>query len=819
MTPEERQITETKDDGQMVVSDYLKLIGANWYWLVISVVICCIIAAFYIYQAPKIYKRSAQIMIKDEAKSGAGLDEMAILNELNLFSPNTNVNNEVELLKSKRMMQEVTRRLNLETTYEANGGLFRWKTVDLYRISPIAIHFLEVEEGEAFSLTATLISDIEVKITDLIQDDEALMKEPVIGFLLDTIDTPVGKMIISPTLYYSEDYIDEPINITKSQLKNRAESFSKRLSVEMNKNNTVISLYFTDNSKERADDILNTLIAVYNEDNITYKNQVVVNTSNFINERLNIIEKELGSVDKDISQYKSQHMVTDIHASTGLFLSESSNYNQQLFDLENQRSEVRYIKQYLTNPANSNNLIPANSGSQNRSIESEISEYNSLMLKRSRFIESGSERSPAVVELNNALSAMKQSIIRSIDNLIVVLDLQISGLKQRELQTNQKIANVPEKEREITVIERRLKIQENLYLYLLQKREENELAGAITTSNYRIVDEADGSPIPISPKSMLIMLAAVIIGLLIPIAIIWLRDILDTSVRNIKDITANLTVPFLGAIPLLPGHEKKNKLLPFFDAPNNKSEPASIDQYLVIKNNSRDSISEALRIVRTNIDFIREHDAPSNVIMFTSFNVGSGKSFTSINLATSFALTEKKCILVDLDLRKAVISQCVHSPQKGISGFLRGNSTELDDIIIKEPFVTNLDVLPVGVIPPNPSELLLNDRMQLLINELKQRYEYIFLDATPINIVADASIIAKMANMTVFVIREGLLDRRLLPELEALYQNGKFKNLTVLLNGSTGNSGRYGGYHRYGYGYYGAYGGYYGTYQYGYGSE
>ncbi|MDR2383134.1 MAG: polysaccharide biosynthesis tyrosine autokinase [Prevotellaceae bacterium] len=777
--------TETHEEGGMTITDYLNLVTSNWYWFVLSVAACLSLAVLYLQITPRIYERSAQIMIKEDAKQGgggSGVDEMAVLSELNFFAPKSNVNNEVELLRSKRMRLEVAKMLNLSTRYMVKSKL---KTTELYRDSPVSASFPHSEDGEVFSFTLNVLSPEELELSEFKQGETIYPEISIKTRMSDTTDTPVGKIVIFPTLYNSEEYLNTPIYITKSGLNQTAEYLNINASAD--KNNTVITLSLADNVPARAEDVLNTLISVYNKDNIIYKNQVVEKTSDFIKKHLDIIEQELELVDKDISEYRSENMATDIQASTEIFLTESSTYNKQIFELQNQLSVAEFIKEYLINPANNNNLIPSSSGIDNSPVESQISEYNGMMLKRARLIENGSEKSPAVIELTNALIAMKQSIIRSIDNLIVVLGLQIKGLKNREEQTNEKIANVPKKEQEMIPIKRRLGTQEELYLYLLKKRIENELAGAVTISNFRIVNEAGGGMFPISPKSRMIMLAALIAGLLLPFTIIWLRESLNTSIRGPKDITDNLTVPYLGTVPQ---SRRKKKT---------KHDVASSS--LIIKDNSRDHISEAFRVIRSNMDFMTTKNN-AKVIMTTSFNIGSGKSFISLNLAMSFALTNKKIIIVDLDLRKAFVSTCVGSPKTGISAYLSGINSNLNELIVKEWRNPNLDILPVGKLPPNPAELLLSPKFKELLSILQKRYDYVFLDTTPINIVADASIVADSANMTIFVVRERLLDRRMLPELEQIYKTGKFSNMAVLLNASNMLSGkyygRYGGYGRYG---------------------
>jgi capsular exopolysaccharide synthesis family protein len=805
MIQEEYNKTETNEESGINITDYLNIIKYKWYWFALSVILCISGAALYLQITPKVYERTARLMIKDDDKKGGGvLDEMSALSELNFFSPKSNVNNEAELLRSKRMRQEVIRRLDLLTGYKLKSGL---KTVELYRDSPVTVIFPEAEEGECFSFVLNLLSKAEIELHDFkIEQNEEMIKLPDVSInarMFDTIETPVGKMVVYPTLYCTDEYVNIPVYITKSQLYGVLESLEIDVTVE--KTNTVITLSLQDNVQARADDILNTLIAVYNEDNITYKNQVVVNTSDFINEHLDVIEQELESVDKDISKYRSENMATDIQVSTEIFLTESSVYNKQIFELQNQLSVAEFIKDYLGNPANNNNLIPSNSGIENVSIEKQITEYNTMMLKRTRLIDNSSDKSPAVIELTNASMSMKQSIIRAIDNLIVVLNLQIEGSKNKEAQTNKKIAGVPQKEQEMIPIQRRLVTQENLYLYLLKKRVENELAGAATISNFRMVDEADGSIKPVAPKSKIILFAAFIAGLLIPFAIFWLNDLLYTGIRGPKDITENLTIPFLGTVPQ---NRQKSK-------ETSKNSKQNTVASLVVHDNSRDPISEAFRVIRSNMDFMIAK-SKAKAIMTTSFNIGSGKSFISLNLAMSFALTDKKVIIVDLDLRKAFVSSCVDSPATGVSAYLSGINSNLDELIVKGRLSPSLDILPVGKLPPNPAELLLGSKFKELISILQEKYDYVFLDTTPVNIVADASIVAHIANMTIFVVREGLLDRRLLPDLEQLYKTDKFPNMAVLLNGSSMSSGKYYGHYGHSYGGYGRYGH---TYGYGYGEK
>ena len=592
--------------------------------------------------------------------------------------------------------------------------------------SPIAVRFPEAEASQSFSLVATPLSAGEILLSGFSTNEAKSLKVA----LNDTVSTPVGKLVVTPTLYYADKYFGKAVTISKRNREEIALTYSNSLQVALaSKTATIINLTLQDVSIPRAEDVLNMLIAVYNEDAINDKNQVTVNTSNFINDRLIIIEEELGSVDADIETYKRENQLTDISSETGMYLQESSQYSKEGLGLENQVTLAKYIRDYLTDPHKSSDLIPANTGIADVNIEGQISEYNNLLLKRDKLIGNSSNKNPVVMDLNNSLSAMKQTIIRAIDNLIVGLNIKIKNIREREAQTSRRISAVPTQQKYVLSVERQQKIKEELYLYLLNKREENALSQAITESNARVIDAAQGSRSPVAPKSMMILLAAVVLGLAIPAGIIWLQMVMNTTVRTRKDVEDAVSIPFLGEIPL---RDKKNK------------------DEIVVRENGRDSISEAFRIVRTNMDFMRVKAKDMKVVMFTSFNPNAGKTFVSMNLAMSFALTRKKVILVDLDIRKGTLSGHVSgSTNMGITNYLSGKVDDINSIIKKEELATNLDIIHTGPVPPNPSELLLSDRLEALIEELKKRYDYIILDNVPAGLVADAAIVNRVADLTI----------------------------------------------------------------------
>ncbi|KAA3702498.1 polysaccharide biosynthesis tyrosine autokinase, partial [Bacteroides salyersiae] len=477
-----------------------------------------------------------------------------------------------------------------------------------------------------------------------------------------------------------------------------------------------------------------------------------------------IIERELGSVDANIESVKRENQLTDITSETGMYLQNTSRYKQEGLSLENQLSISKYIKEYLVDPQKNSDLIPANTGISDNSVESQIKEYNDMLLKRDKLITGSSNKNPIVIDLNNSLSAMKQTIIRSVDNLIVGLNIQLKNIREQEEQTTKRIEAVPTQQKYVLTVERQQKIKEELYLYLLNKREENALTQAITESNARIIDPASGSNKPVAPKSMMILLAAVALGAVIPMGVLWLLNVTDTKVRTRKELDQVLTIPFLGDIPR---HGSK------------KGEDAD---GIVVRESGRDSVSEAFRIVRTNMEFMRVKSNNLQVVMFTSANPGAGKTFVSSNLAMSIAQTNKKVVLVDVDIRKGTLSGIFSnvSGRMGLTHYLSGRTDNLNDIIGVSEEYDKLDIVFSGPVPPNPAELLLSERLDRFVSELRKRYDYVIIDNVPAGMVADASIVNRVADLTIFVVRSGVMDRRQLPELEKMYREEQLHNMSVV---------------------------------------
>ncbi|MFS2832851.1 GumC family protein [Bacteroides uniformis] len=782
------------------LQDLFYLCLGKWHWFVISLTVCLGIAVWYLLTTPPVYTRTASILVKDDSKGKSTSDAMEGFADFGMFTSNTNVNNEMGTLQSPDLMREVVTRLHLQMSYYLAGG-FHKQTVYGDGL-PVNVSVTDLPEEQSASFTLKLAKGGIITLDDFEKDGEELESDtPVRGGLNDTIQSPVGKIVVIPAASYT-DGTETLVQVVRSPLRETVSLCSSNLTVsQTDEKSNIITLSFKDVSTQRAEDVLNTLIAAYNENWVKDKNQIAVSTSMFINDRLGVIEGELGNVDDDISSYKSEHLLPDVQAAAGMYMEQASRAEASIKELNNQVYMARYIRGHLVNESNKFQLLPANSGIESPSITAQITEYNNKLLERNSLVSHSSTKNPLVVEMDASLSAMRSALLTSIDNQLVALNAQIRSERSLGGQATSRIASNPQQSKYLLSVERQQKVKESLYLYLLQKREENELSQAFTAYNTRVITMPGGSMIPTAPVKKNILLVAFALGLLIPVVIIFIRENMNTVVRGRKDLEG-MTIPFVGEIPL--SFRKKGNRF----SRRSQEEKCAV----VVKEKSRNVINEAFRVVRTNLEFVAGNDRQSNVIMITSANPGSGKTFITFNLATSLAIKGKRVIAIDLDLRKGSLSEYVGRPKSGISDYLIGQVNRIKEVIAR-PENAQLDIIPVGTIPPNPTELLFAERLEQLVSDLRKEYDYIFIDCPPVEIVADAAIINKLADMTLFIVRAELLDRSMLSEIEKFYTDKKYKNMSIILNGTDGGSGRYG--YKYGYKYGYRYGYHYGYAGYG----
>lgn len=765
--------SSNKNDQGLNIVDLFMYLASQWKWFLLSILICGGIAWYNYARAPLVYFRSATVIIKDPSNkaSTSGLDRF------DNFINKVNVANEILQFRSKKLMREVVQRVHADVSYQIKDGL---RSNELYNESPVLVSLPDALPEQSFSFTMTLKDAKTVTLSDFSGIEAKPSYEVALN---DTVAIIEGmNVVVTATNYLRDSWLNTPIRVQKLPVESMVNYYKNALGIQQEEEEaSILTLALKDSSPARAEDVLNTLITVYNEEAIKEKNQVAVNTANFINERLIIIERELGNVESNLESFKQRNQIVDIASSAGMYMTESQKYNADAMELETQLRLANFIKDYLTDPGKETDLIPSNTGISDMNIENQISLYNAAKLKRDHLIDDSSVNNPVVQELNNSLRAMKQSIIRAVDNMIVSLNVKRNDAQNREMRAQDRVTAIPTKERQMLSIERQQKIKEALYLFLLNKREENALSQAMADNNARVIDGAEGSNAPISPNRNRILLLGLLVGIALPGAVCLAILFMDTRVHGRKDIEGVTSVPYLGEIPLdkeaMKDHRKK---------------------VMAVKEQGDDIVSEAFRILRTNMAFLSKKDKPAQVITFTSFNIGAGKTFIARNLSMSLAYMKKRVVMVDLDIRKGTLSRHFGHYHVGVTNYLSDNTVKVDDIIQHQE---GFDLIPAGILAPNPAELLMDNRLDELMNELRARYDYIIADNVPVGLIADATIANRIADLTIFVVRAGKLDRRQLPDIEKLYQEKKLKNMALVLNGANPERHGYGYSYGYGYGY------------------
>ena len=765
--------SSNKNDQGLNIVDLFMYLASQWKWFLLSILICGGIAWYNYARAPLVYFRSATVIIKDPSNkaSTSGLDRF------DNFINKVNVANEILQFRSKKLMREVVQRVHADVSYQIKDGL---RSNELYNESPVLVSLPDALPEQSFSFTMTLKDAKTVTLSDFSGIEAKPSYEVALN---DTVAIIEGmNVVVTATNYLRDSWLNTPILVQKLPVESMVNYYKNALGIQQEEEEaSILTLALKDSSPARAEDVLNTLITVYNEEAIKEKNQVAVNTANFINERLIIIERELGNVESNLESFKQRNQIVDIASSAGMYMTESQKYNADAMELETQLRLANFIKDYLTDPSKETDLIPSNTGISDMNIENQISLYNAAKLKRDHLIDDSSVNNPVVQELNNSLRAMKQSIIRAVDNMIVSLNVKRNDAQNREMRAQDRVTAIPTKERQMLSIERQQKIKEALYLFLLNKREENALSQAMADNNARVIDGAEGSNAPISPNRNRILLLGLLVGIALPGAVCLAILFMDTRVHGRKDIEGVTSVPYLGEIPLdkeaMKDHRKK---------------------VMAVKEQGDDIVSEAFRILRTNMAFLSKKDKPAQVITFTSFNIGAGKTFIARNLSMSLAYLKKRVVMVDLDIRKGTLSRHFGHYHVGVTNYLSDNTVKVDNIIQHQE---GFDLIPAGILAPNPAELLMDNRLDELMNELRARYDYIIADNVPVGLIADATIANRIADLTIFVVRAGKLDRRQLPDIEKLYQEKKLKNMALVLNGANPERHGYGYSYGYGYGY------------------
>ncbi|MDD6210890.1 MAG: polysaccharide biosynthesis tyrosine autokinase [Bacteroidales bacterium] len=750
----------------------------HWKWFVLSLAVCIGIAFFYLKVTPPVYDVSTVIMIKDGQKGGNTLNELSLFEGMNMGQNSTD--NEIEVLKSKSLIKNVVIDLGLYLKYKS-VGLFKNLNLSASQTPVVA----EISQTSLDLLNIPLIVKVDFSDTAAIKTEvnygEERFSETFANFPIE-MTTPVGNVSLTYRKELVREYneveiiISNPINVAKSYLGSLSVSATS-------KTTSIVRLNLKTTNPRLGEVFLNKLIEVYNYDAVEDKNRVANNTAKFIDDRIAIIDVELGSTERKIEDYKRKEGLTDITTDTKLFLEENSEYEKKRVEVETQLNLVKYLMEYVNNQRNDLALIPANVGLSDATLLLQINKYNDLVLERNRLLRTTSENNPVIKNLASTIEVLHKNVEASVESVYKGLLITKNDLDRQYKKYSSQISNAPTQEREFTEIARQQQIKSELFLMLLQKREENALTLAATTDRAKVIDETLADTNPVSPKKSFVFLLALLMGLGIPMFVIYLIDLFSIRFSSQADIEREklTTLPILGDIPLY--ERKSNKF--------------------VLTKNDNSSIAEAFRILRTNIQFIL-NGPDKKVVLFTSTVPSEGKTFIAVNTAMSFALLNKKVLLVGLDIRNPRLKDYLNLDHKtGFTNYLSGAQDDIMKLIQQSSLHANLSVLTVGPVPPNPSEQLSKDLLDKAFTILREHFDYIIVDTAPVGLVTDTIILSRVADATMYICRANYSHKNNLRLAEGLKIERKLPNVSLVINGVNMQKKSYG---RYGYGYGGHYG-------------
>lgn len=765
-------------ENEFPLKSFLEKYSIHWQWFVISAFVSLILAFLYLrYTVPQ-YQATTTIVVKDEMK-GKMLSEMSAFDDLGLSSSlKSNVDNEIEILKSRTLVQRVVKKLNLNTSFLVEGRVI---DSEIYGKTPIEVNFVDktnqfyenkikLNFSELTPQTFLLVNEVSEDAPKTILSNKKVFRYK------EVIPTLYGRLIINK-IQSMDNNTDNPqsVHIVINPLKDVVKSFMKRLKVMIiNDKSSVVAISITDPTIKKAEIFLDNLIQIYNEDVAEDKSFISDNTSKFIANRLRLITVELEGVEHNVESFKKSNELTDINSEAKLYIEGSNEYDKKGVEAEMQLNVVSSMLDFIKKSSNSD-LLPSNIISSLGDASGLIGSYNQLVLDRNRILKSATVENPSVVKLDQQIASLRSTVVESLLRLQSTLNIQRRDLNRNEGFLDTKIGKIPVQERQFRVIARQQQVMEALYLYLLQKREETAISLSAAEPKISVVDAANTDNTPVFPKKEMIYFAGLLIGLLVPFGIIYTDDLLDTKIKSRLDIEGKTIMPFIGDIP----------------TSNFPSE--------IIKSESKTSSAEALRLIRTNLEFMltKVSDGMAKTIFVTSTFPNEGKTFVSANLAATFALSGKKVLLIGMDFRNPSLNEYLILPERGVTNYLSSKDLVLNDLIVKYDKCNNFHILSAGAIPPNPAELLMSGKVDLLFKTLKSQYDYIIVDNSPVSIVTDTLLIAKNADCFIYVVRSNFLDKRMLAIPNKLYKEQKLPNMCLLLNDTDSRKG-YG--YSYGYG-------------------
>ena len=799
MIEERKDRRDDHSEEQINIQEILFRYLIHWPWFVVSAIVCVALAWGYLRLTTPVYNISATVLIKDE-KKGGGANMSSELEKMGLngfVSSSSNIENEIEVLKSRTLAREVVSSLGLFVTYMDED---KFPNKELYRTSPVLVS-LTPQEADRLPQTMEIdmllqpagAMDVQVKVgkKEYRKHLEKLpavfpTDEGTVAFFAnnDTLSSLRPESVT--TERHITAYINRPFAVAKG--------YAGSLSITpTSKATSVVTVSLKNSNTQRGKDYIDKLLEMYNINANNDKNEVAQRTAEFIDERIDIISKELGSTERDLENFKRSAGITDLTSEAQIALTGNAEYEKKRVENQTQINLVMDLKKYLQ--GSGYEVLPANVGLQDAGVAGAIDRYNEMVAERKRLLRTSTESNPAIVNLTTSIRAMRSNIQTTLDATLKGLEITKADLIREASRYSRRISDAPTQERQFVSIARQQEIKSGLYLMLLQKREENAIVLAAIANNAKIIDEAQADSTPISPKRMTIYLAALVFGIGIPVGVIYLIGLTKFKIEGRADVEKLTSLPVVGDIPLA---DEKMGAIAVFENQNNL-------------------MSETFRNVRTNLQFMLENG--KNVILVTSTVSGEGKSFISANLAISLSLLGKKVVIVGLDIRKPGLNKVFNLPKKeyGITQFLTNSTVNLMDLVHHSDINKNLYILPGGTVPPNPTELLARDGLEKAVEILRKNFDYVILDTAPVGMVTDTLLIGRVADLSVYVCRADYTRKTEFTLINELAENNKLPNLCIVINGLDLQKKKYGYY--YGYGKYGKYYGYGKRYGYGYGEH
>lgn len=767
------------EDLKKIIFQYLKY----WHWFLISIIITIITAFIYLRYKNNVYQTNAQIKV---LKEQSGLDLSALQGSSPLIDMSkVNMENEREILKSRRLAKKVTENLELSKRYFIVGNI---KSTELWAGErPFTISWIDEDFVPEFDSIASYTIEFESLNEFEIRNNETDVSEKYTVGESMLLDGNAMSLNLNPLFEGDITQLDgKEFTFTYVSTDKAVTSLTNQLTIEqLGERSEILDVSIQGENKHKNEAVLNSLIKQFNSDGIEDNRLISKRTEEFVIKRLGYLVEELDTVESGLARFKSRNDLVEIENKAEVLFTKSTQAELRVYEISNQLSLTKNFKKELLEQSEYD-LLPARIGIDNNNINSYTETYNDKILERERLLVSSTDENPALIELNKIIKQLRNNILNTINSYIKSLEISLSEVKRRELGFDENIGQLPQQERQIRIIRRQQEVKERLYLFLLQKREEAALSYAITSPIIKIVDFPYTQPQPVSPKSIIILLASLIIGLVVPFGILYIIFLFDTKIKGkdqIKSILPN--IPIIAEIPLQKDNENKIIL------PNDKS-----------------SLAESFRIMRTNLNFmkLKDKDGLSNsseVVFVTSTVKGEGKTFIATSIASALVAAGNKVLLMGCDLRNPQIHNYFNLKKNlpGVSNYLYDDSISFEDIIIHNPMKNlELDVVLSGVIPPNPSEILMNAKFEDLIANSKKNYDYVIIDTAPTILVTDTILISKYADITLYIARAGYTDTSLLPHIKDIQEQKKLINMGLVINGldeSGVNAYNYG----YGYGY------------------